>query len=105
MKIHRCPGCRSVRLAAIFLLGVNLVLSGCSPTLNLVPENVSATMVPPTTEALPTKDLNGLKVLRHGQTPPAYSIGPGDEVVISVWGRPDLGSQIPAEGDNRRNQG
>lgn len=33
----------------------------------------------------------------------AYRIGPGDQLLVSVQGRPDLGSQIPVAKDTRRN--
>lgn len=33
---------------------------------------------------------------------PAYAIGPNDVLTIMVWGRPDLGSQVPANSNNRR---
>jgi len=30
---------------------------------------------------------------------PAYRVGPGDTLVVIVWGRPDLGSQVPIDMD------
>lgn len=32
-----------------------------------------------------------------------YRVGPRDELTITVWGYPDLGSQVPVERDSRRN--
>ncbi|PIV80744.1 hypothetical protein COW53_08080 [bacterium CG17_big_fil_post_rev_8_21_14_2_50_64_8] len=33
---------------------------------------------------------------------PLYEIGPGDVLTVVVWGRPDLGSTVPANSNNRR---
>lgn len=32
---------------------------------------------------------------------PAYVVGPLDQLVVMVWGRPDLGSQVPVGGEGR----
>jgi len=42
------------------------------------------------------------KLLEPGSGPP-YAIGQRDELTITVWGYPDLGSQVPLERDSRRN--
>jgi polysaccharide export outer membrane protein len=33
---------------------------------------------------------------------PAYRIGPLDQITVIVWGRPDLGSQVPADREGQR---
>ena len=40
--------------------------------------------------ALPMMEMSGESIAR-----PAYRLGPQDRVVVSVWGRADLGSQVP----------
>ncbi|MBU2502081.1 polysaccharide export protein [bacterium] len=50
----------------------------------------------------PSPALVDLPSLAMDQAPPAYRIGPNDILTIMVWGRPDLGSQVPANSNNRR---
>lgn len=41
--------------------------------------------------------------ISESEAPPVYHIGPRDELTVTLWGYPDLGSQVPVEGDSRRN--
>ncbi len=52
---------------------------------------------------VPTEQAAPLPVLGKEDTRPLYRIGPQDQITIVVWGRPDLGSQVPAPNNSRRN--
>ncbi len=47
--------------------------------------------------------MSPLPVLDKDDTRPLYRIGPHDQITVVVWGRPDLGSQVPATNNSRRN--
>jgi len=49
------------------------------------------------------KTVDELPKLPESGTAAPYRIGPRDELTITIWGYPDLGSQVPVEGDSRRN--
>lgn len=50
----------------------------------------------------PLPDVEDLSKLSAGEPRPAYRIGPLDQVTVLVWGRPDLGSQVPLERESQR---
>ncbi len=47
--------------------------------------------------------LSPLPVWDKNDTRPLYRIGPNDQITVVVWGRPDLGSQVPTTNNSRRN--
>jgi len=61
------------------------------------------TGLPPPIEAWQYRTVDELAKLPESGIGPAYRIGPRDELTITVWGYPDLGSQVPLERDSRRN--
>ncbi len=83
-----------------------LVLAGCGSTNfggntvrgldDLFHEQLGAA----TTAADSTLDL---PMISSSHPRPQYKIGTNDVVTVVVWGRPDLGSTVPANSNNRRN--
>jgi polysaccharide export outer membrane protein len=49
-----------------------------------------------------TPDAASLPKLDDPGARPAYRIGPLDQITVIVWGRPDLGSQVPADREGQR---
>ncbi|WP_415893037.1 polysaccharide biosynthesis/export family protein [Neptuniibacter sp. PT8_73] len=80
------------------------ITAGCSNTIVIKEKEYSA-------DALElTAEMNSMKLsdIGYARDLPIYNgekylIGHGDQLVVSVWGRIDLGSQLPAGGDTRRN--
>lgn len=44
-----------------------------------------------------------LPTLKADDARPLYRVGPLDQITVVVWGRPDLGSQVPSDANDRRN--
>jgi len=93
------------RLALVSVLAFELGLGlGCVRAPKLSPDVVGISRLPSwkpelsgpslpsvtTLAALPAAGPSGEPVVR-----PAYTVGPLDQLVITVWGRKDLGSQVP----------
>ena len=88
----------------LLVLGGGFFSAACVPVPKMTPDviglgdlltkppRVDGTSVPPATW------LPGLYVADGAKTAtprPEYTIGPLDELVVTVWGRKDMGSQIP----------
>jgi len=73
------------------------LLTGCLGYPELKPNVVDyrEMLVPPPANSSGLPSAAELATLGSGQRP-EYKIGPLDEIVILVWGRPDLGSQLPS---------
>ena len=84
------------------LLLAAALLTGCLGGPRLEPDTVGfdELLVPPAPETPPYPSAAELPQLGDSNRP-EYRVGPLDEIVILVWGRPDLGSQLPAEGGRR----
>ena len=98
--------CLSLFYKGLLLIGQLLLMSaftGCAPTIHLAGDIMSVDKVPPPEQTYSDPQTLGLPILDIKDHSRVYRIGPRDEIIVSVWGRPDLGSQIPAQGDNRRN--
>ncbi len=100
---------RALRSGLPLALSLTLLAgSGCTPAYGPPPAHG-----PPSTEPLqdlqtqilvrPLPGAEALPKLPAERTASLYRIGPLDELIITVWGRPDLGSQIPVARDSRRN--
>jgi len=84
----------------VCFLALLTLLGGCLGYPQLEPDVVdfNQLLVPPAPESSGLPSAAELPALGEGQRP---IFGPLDEIVILVWGRPDLGSQLPAtEGRN-----
>ena len=94
---------RAALVASCLFLLASLTLSGCG-TANF-PEadfrgldELASLQV-----AMPAPHSSALPILEPGATRPLYTIGPLDQITVVVWGRPDLGSQVPSPDNSRRN--
>lgn len=78
-----------------------ILLSGCSQTIQLPEDHLGIE------EIVESKQQRSIKLPDASQLPLSgpvnYKIGLADHLVVSVWGRPDLGSQLPAGSNTRRN--
>jgi len=84
------------RCLGLSLLLSTLLASGCVSAPKIKPDLIGINNLrgvepeesfPPSSEQL---------LLDSGRPAPRYRIGAGDELVVIIWGRPDLGSQVPA---------
>lgn len=93
---------RFPRLSHICCLLTVTLLSGCLGLPRMKPDVVDfeEMLVPPPPGSSGLPSAVELAGLGEGHRP-EYKIGPLDEIVILVWGRPDLGSQLPS-GEGRR---
>jgi polysaccharide export outer membrane protein len=85
----------------VLLLGAIVLVSGCVPVPVLKPDFEGMSHVqpkppqpgePPFPSAI---ELVGQSGPGGASGRPVYRVGPTDELIVTVWGRPDLGSQIP----------
>lgn len=84
-------------LAVLVLVAV----SGCGSIADTFSSPVAGLPAPVDKWAIP----NATELSKFGDpgVDAQYRIGPRDELTITVWGYPDLGSQVPVERDSRRN--
>lgn len=93
-----------VPLGRLFGLGLLLLGGGCSTRPEFTPGVVGlADSLPQSIYTVALPDANTLPKLAPERSESLYTIGPLDELIVTVWGRPDLGSQVPVAGDSRRN--
>jgi len=99
-----------VKQRATFLGAVlaSISLTACTSPGRLPPDFVGVAGVRSTTKALEPAALLDAKQLPalewstgRGPARPAYRVAPLDEIVVQVWGRPDLGSQIAVGFDGK----
>lgn len=94
-------GAGEAALARLWICGLLAAVAACS--------SVSDDFIDPQTglpdpiEAWPYRTVDELAMLPDSGIGPPYRIGPRDELTITIWGYPDLGSQVPLERDSRRN--
>ncbi len=50
----------------------------------------------------PLPDAADLPKITDLEARPSYRIGPLDQITVVIWGRPDLGSQVPSEKESQR---
>lgn len=76
------------------------IVAGCAPTYReLAPGTVLLTDLQPQSSAVVERQVDIIPALApEPAPPPAYLIGPGDLLAISVYGRPELGSTANASG-------
>ncbi len=102
------------RLLAVAFGPLAAITLACTPSPALKSDPVrAADLLPPTREAPASSFPSALEwptLSRAGSTAgigtgqsvrPPYRIGPMDQVVVMVWGRPDLGSQVPVAQDGK----
>lgn len=97
-------GVFAMRLIA-FLLPACLTLSavGCSYNPNFTADVTGIGDLPQQKPGLPTfRSVMTLPTVDPEDERPPYRIGPLDQVTVLVWGRPDLGSQVPSERESQR---
>lgn len=92
------PGIVLVLIAFLMLGG-----SGCSYNPDFETDVVGLGELPYQEVELSTHpDAASLPKLVRGNPRPPYRIGPLDQITVLVWGRPDLGSQVPSERESQR---
>src|SRR3990170_8072680 len=95
-----------VRSSVATSVGILFLAGSCVSTPRLKPDvkgpgrlalaDASELDAPPFPDAVTLPKLTGSP--STGTSPvtrPPYRLGPLDEVIVVVWGRPDLGSQVP----------
>jgi polysaccharide export outer membrane protein len=88
-----------VALVACLMLGG----AGCSYNPHFKADVIGLGDLPHQVPGLPSlPDADSLPKLMPGIPRPAYRIGPLDQITVLVWGRPDLGSQVPSERESQR---
>lgn len=92
--VQRTPSPAWIRLAFGLVL-VSIAGTGCvaTPNINSGRLGINQLQGVRPEESLPPDAAENL--LDTAAARPQYRIGPGDEIVVIVWGRPDLGSQVP----------
>jgi polysaccharide export outer membrane protein len=89
--------------AFLVLICIFLAESGCSYNPKFTADVTGLGGLPQERPPLPTlDDASTLPALSPGAERPTYRIGPLDEISVIVWGRPDLGSQVPSERESQR---
>jgi polysaccharide export outer membrane protein len=93
-----------MRHIALSLLACILMASaGCSYNPKFTADVEGLGDLPEQSPRLPAlEDAADLPILSTGENRPAYRIGPLDQITVLVWGRPDLGSQVPSERESQR---
>ena len=90
------------RTVLAFLLSFVLAATSCSYNPNFKTDIVGLGDLPDQKPGIPAlPDANSLQKLSDVNARPPYRIGALDQISVVVWGRPDLGSQVPSERDSQ----